>query len=58
MDIIESARICLVPDCRKEGTHRAPGGSLSQWLCCAHFEQFVAHVFDRVGNRVFPLPVS
>ena len=54
MDIVESTHVCLVPDSGREGTHRAPGGSLDQCLCCGHFEQFVAHVLDPVHNPVFP----
>jgi hypothetical protein len=57
MDSIESTHVCLVPDCGRDGTHRAPGGLLGQWLCCGHFEQFVGHVLDPVQNPVFPLPL-
>jgi len=45
---------CLIPDCRRTGIHRAPGGSLDQTLCCRHFEEFVEHVVDPETNPVFP----
>ena len=46
---------CLIPICTEVGTHRAPGGSDRDWLCCGHYEQFVAHLLDPERNPTFPL---
>jgi hypothetical protein len=45
---------CLIPDCINAGAHRAPGGAPQDWLCCAHYEQFVAHLLDPARNATFP----
>jgi hypothetical protein len=45
---------CLIPDCNNPGTHRAPGGAPKDRLCCQHYEQFIAHLLDPVGNPIFP----
>ena len=50
--------ICLIPDCNSAGTHHAPGGSQSDYLCCGHYEQFVAHLLDPVNNPIFPVQLE
>jgi hypothetical protein len=45
---------CLIPDCSNPGTHRAPGGAPKDRLCCQHYEQFIAHLLDPLGNPIFP----
>lgn len=55
MDIVKSVYVCLIPDCRDPGIHHAPDGSGRDWLCCEHFEQFVAHLLDPQRNPVFPI---
>lgn len=45
---------CLIPDCSNAGAHRAPGGAPEDWLCCEHYEQFVAHLVDPIHNPAFP----
>jgi hypothetical protein len=45
---------CLIPDCSNVGDHRAPGGVPKDRLCCEHYEQFVAHLLDPLGNPTFP----
>jgi hypothetical protein len=58
MVIVNKARelmqTCLIPDCNSVGTHRAPG-SEHDWLCCEHYEQFIAHLLDPKRNPTFPL---
>jgi len=56
MDTATALWVCLIPHCRNMGTHRAPGGSERQLLCCGHLEQFVAHILNPSRNPVFPLP--
>jgi hypothetical protein len=45
---------CLIPDCSNVGAHRAPGGAPKDRLCCEHYEQFIAHLLDPLGNPTFP----
>jgi hypothetical protein len=45
---------CLIPDCSNVGAHRAPGAAPKDRLCCEHYEQFIAHLFDPLGNPTFP----
>lgn len=45
---------CLIPDCSNPGTHRAPGGAPKDRLCCQHYEEFIAHLLDPLGNPIFP----
>lgn len=45
---------CLIPDCSNVGAHRAPGGAPKDRLCCKHYEQFIAHLLDPLGNPTFP----
>jgi hypothetical protein len=47
---------CLIPLCTEIGTHRAPGGSERDRLCCEHYEQFIEHLLDPKRNPIFPAP--
>jgi hypothetical protein len=47
--------ICLIPFCSEIGSHLAPGGSAGDWLCCEHYEQFIAHLLDPKRNPTFPV---
>lgn len=51
---VTEVRSCLIPDCSNVGAHRAPGGAPKDRLCCEHYEQFVAHLLDPLGNPTFP----
>jgi hypothetical protein len=51
---VTEVRSCLIPDCSHVGTHRAPGGTPKDCLCCEHYEQFIAHLLDPLGNPTFP----
>ena len=54
MDNVRCRKLCLVPGCVSLGTHRAPGGSMNQTLCCRHLEEFYEHIVDPGTNPVFP----
>lgn len=45
---------CLIPGCRNVGGHLAPGGASKDHLCCEHYELFIAHLLDPLGNPTFP----
>lgn len=51
----ELMEICLIPDCNTVGAHSAPGGAEQDWLCCEHYEQFIAHLLDPERNPTFPV---
>ena len=51
---LRRALSCLIPDCSNVGAHRAPGGAPKDRLCCEHYEQFIAHLLDPLGNPTFP----
>ena len=51
----ELMETCLIPDCSGAGIHRAPGASAVDWLCCEHYEQFIAHLLDPKRSPTFPV---